>query len=117
MRFSNPAPARSGPTVLSVAASLVSGKMTAVLGTPPAGVGWYVNRVSLNLSVPTSAYLYVGTAGVNGNIVDGSAAGQLDTADYVVPLYVPPLNPLTVVWQSATGTGSARVEYVPRAVS
>lgn len=116
MRFTNPAPPVGGPTIVSVAGTLTGGLLTAVIGTAPATAAWYVQRITVEATVAAAAYVYVGTANINANIVDGTATGQLDTADYTVPVYVPPSTTLTVVWATGTGTTNARVEYLARAV-
>lgn len=108
----------ASPQAKYVAAKLDTGLglMVANLGTPRLGAAWSVTRVTLNHSVTCKALLYVGTAGDRPSYVDGTNSGQADTSDYAVPLYVPSGQGLFVVWQTATGTGGARVEYVETTV-
>jgi hypothetical protein len=102
------------PIIVSITAVSASGQMRAVLPAPPINTAYWISRISVNMSVNCSAYVYIGAI-ANGNIVDGTATGQLDTADYAVPVYVPPATPVTVAWITAAGTGSARFEYVSKA--
>jgi hypothetical protein len=104
------------PIIASVAATLDagSGHMRAVLPAPPTNTAYWISRITVTMSVSCSAYVYIGAVS-NANIVDGTATGQLDTADYAVPVYVPPGSPVTVDWITGSGTGTARFEYVVKA--
>lgn len=88
------------------------GLMAANLGTPRLGAAWSVSRVTVSFTVVCAALVYVGTPGDVASYVMGTNSGQADTSDNVVPLYVPPGQGLWVVWQTATGAGGARIEYV-----
>jgi hypothetical protein len=104
------------PIIASIAAvfDAGSGHMRSALPAPPANSAYWISRITVNMSVSVNAYVYIGAVS-NANIVDGTSSGQLDTADYAVPLYVPSGNAVTVDWITGAGTGSARFEYVVKA--
>lgn len=119
--WSPPAPgaAASGLITPKYAAAALDphlGLMVAALGVPRLGAAWSVSRLTVNFTVAVQALVYVGTAGDVASYVMGTNSGNADTTDNVVPIHVPSGLGLFVVWQSATGTGGARIEYVESAV-
>lgn len=102
------------PQIAYDAAEVVTGRLRAVLGPPPAGKAWEVRRITVSATDAASrpeAYVYVGADTATANLVFGTVSGALDCADNSA-VFVPEGSRMIVEWTTATGSAGARIEYV-----
>ncbi len=106
--------ARPRPTSQPLTASLVNGRLVAVLG-PASSAGWDVPRISVKASVWSICRVYLGTDLTSAMAAPEESitySGDGDEYDANSPIYVPPGQYMFIVWDTNVGTAAARVKWV-----
>ena len=84
------------------------GTATVVLGPVPPGRRWLVDTTTVSLSTGNgTAKVYNGTAADDGQLIEGTYSGALDTTDRINTLGTG--EAITVQWSDATPGALARV--------
>lgn len=109
----DPAPVVARPQIAVARAQLVAGQLVASWQEVN-GYAVALTRITVSATQAdntTRAYVYVGPVAPE-NLVSGTRAGAFDENDTNQPIFVPEGTPLNVVWNTAIGTATARLEYL-----